>query len=125
MLAECRHHRKPLASAVAGKRLRSAGGVGILPRGLAMEESLTDIAQEHGIVLALKFGSSVTGQEHPRSDVDLAVLLDRANVTLAFSHSSRIASSISRLSITPTRFFSRRSPTTANSFTALLRGFRR
>ena len=46
-----------------------------------MEESLTDIAQKHGIVLALKFGSSVTGQEHPRSDVDLAVLLDRANVT--------------------------------------------
>jgi predicted nucleotidyltransferase len=46
-----------------------------------MEKGLKDIAQMHGIVLALKFGSSVTGQEHPRSDVDLAVLLDRSDVT--------------------------------------------
>jgi uncharacterized protein len=47
-----------------------------------MQEALHDIAKKHGIVLALKFGSSVTGQVHPRSDVDLAVLLDRSNVTL-------------------------------------------
>lgn len=46
-----------------------------------MEEDLKDIAEKHGIVLALKFGSSVTGQEHPGSDLDLAVLLDRSNVT--------------------------------------------
>jgi predicted nucleotidyltransferase len=46
-----------------------------------MEADLKDIAQKHGIVIALKFGSSVTGQEHPRSDVDLAVLLDRSNLT--------------------------------------------
>jgi predicted nucleotidyltransferase len=47
-----------------------------------MEENLKDIAQKHGIVLALKFGSSVTGQVHPKSDVDLAILLDRSNLTL-------------------------------------------
>ena len=47
-----------------------------------METSLTAIAQKHGIVLALKFGSSVTGREHAKSDLDLAVLLDRSNVTL-------------------------------------------
>jgi uncharacterized protein len=47
-----------------------------------MQENLRDIAQKHGIVLALKFGSSVTGREHPKSDVDLAILLDRSNVTL-------------------------------------------
>ena len=47
-----------------------------------MQRNLKDIAKEHGVVLALKFGSSVTGQVHPKSDVDLAILLDRPNVTL-------------------------------------------
>ncbi|RPI07338.1 MAG: hypothetical protein EHM71_10820 [Zetaproteobacteria bacterium] len=47
-----------------------------------MQQALTDIAKKHGIVLALKFGSSVTGQVHPGSDVDLAILLDRSHVTL-------------------------------------------
>jgi uncharacterized protein len=47
-----------------------------------MQEDLKDIAQKHGIVLALKFGSSVTGQVHPKSDVDLAVLLDRSAISL-------------------------------------------
>ena len=47
-----------------------------------MDAGLKDIAQKHGIVLALKFGSSVTRQDHPRSDVDLAILLDRSNITL-------------------------------------------
>ena len=61
--------------------MRSAAGVGILRLGVTMEKHLADIAQKHGILLALKFGSSVTGQEHPRSDVDVAVLLDRSNVT--------------------------------------------
>ena len=47
-----------------------------------MQRNLKDIAKEHGVVLALKFGSSVTGQVHPKSDVDLAILLDRSNITL-------------------------------------------
>jgi predicted nucleotidyltransferase len=47
-----------------------------------MQEDLKSIARKHGIVLALKFGSSVTGQVHPKSDVDLAILLDRSNITL-------------------------------------------
>ena len=47
-----------------------------------MDAGLKDIAEKHGIVLALKFGSSVKRQEHPRSDVDLAILLDRSNITL-------------------------------------------
>lgn len=45
-----------------------------------MEKRLRGIAQKHGVVLVLKFGSSVTGREHPGSDVDLAVLLDRSDV---------------------------------------------
>jgi len=47
-----------------------------------MQEHLKDIAQKHGIVHVLKFGSSVPGREHPKSDVDLAILLDQPNVTL-------------------------------------------
>jgi len=47
-----------------------------------MKEDLKDIAQKHGIVLVLKFGSSVTGRTHLRSDVDLAILLDRSTITL-------------------------------------------
>ena len=35
------------------------------------------IAKKHGIILLLRFGSSVTGMLHERSDVDLAVLLER------------------------------------------------
>jgi predicted nucleotidyltransferase len=38
---------------------------------------LEKIAHRHGVELILKFGSMVTGRVHPRSDVDLAVLLDR------------------------------------------------
>jgi len=47
-----------------------------------MPEELKEIAQKHGIVLVLKFGSSVTGRTYPKSDVDLAVLLDRSTITL-------------------------------------------
>jgi len=47
-----------------------------------MQEALRDIAQKQGILLVLKFGSSVTGRMHPKSDVDLAVLLDRSTITL-------------------------------------------
>ena len=47
-----------------------------------MQEGLEDIAQKQGIVLVLKFGSSVTGRMHPKSDVDLAILLDRSTITL-------------------------------------------
>ena len=39
--------------------------------------ALEQIAHRHGIELILEFGSVVTGQIHPRSDHDLAVLLDR------------------------------------------------
>jgi predicted nucleotidyltransferase len=56
-----------------------------------MREALGDIAKKHGIVLVLKFGSSVTGRVHPRSDVDIAVLLDRPNVTL-HEHSALLQS---------------------------------
>jgi predicted nucleotidyltransferase len=34
------------------------------------------VASRHGIVLLLQFGSTVTGQTHAKSDVDLAVLLE-------------------------------------------------
>lgn len=40
-------------------------------------EQIAPIAEKHGIILLLRFGSSVTGRLHERSDVDLAVLLER------------------------------------------------
>lgn len=45
-------------------------------------EQLASAAKKHGILLLLQFGSSVTGQLHMRSDVDLAVLLERAPASL-------------------------------------------
>ena len=68
-----------------------------------MQSDIQDIARKHGVVLALKFGSSVTGQVHPKSDVDLAVLLDRSAISLrehtdllqTSNRSSRMARSIS------------------------------
>jgi predicted nucleotidyltransferase len=44
---------------------------------------LERIARTYGIRLLLQFGSTVTGQVHPKSDVDLAVVLDRAPLGLA------------------------------------------
>jgi predicted nucleotidyltransferase len=40
-------------------------------------EQIGPIAEKHGIILLLRFGSSVTGTVHERSDVDLAALLER------------------------------------------------
>jgi predicted nucleotidyltransferase len=40
---------------------------------------IDQIAKRHGIELIVEFGSVVTGHVHPRSDVDLAVLLHRAS----------------------------------------------
>ena len=44
-------------------------------------EDLEQIARRHGIELLLEFGSMVTGQVHPRSDLDLAVLFNRPVVS--------------------------------------------
>jgi predicted nucleotidyltransferase len=44
---------------------------------------LERLARTYGIRLVLQFGSSVTGRLHPGSDVDVAVLLDRPQLTLA------------------------------------------
>lgn len=41
-----------------------------------------DIARKHGIALMLEFGSAMTGRLHPRSDLDLAVLLRQARISL-------------------------------------------
>jgi predicted nucleotidyltransferase len=41
---------------------------------------LEPIAKRHGILLALQFGSLVSGKTHARSDVDIAVLLDHSEV---------------------------------------------
>ena len=40
-----------------------------------MQNELAAIAKKHGILLALQFGSSVTGKTHGRSDLDIAVLM--------------------------------------------------
>ena len=46
------------------------------------DDDLDRIAHAYGIRLLLQFGSSVTGKVHPRSDVDLGVLLERPSLTL-------------------------------------------
>ncbi len=43
---------------------------------------LADIARRHGIRLLLQFGSSVSGTAHPRSDVDLAALVEQPSLSL-------------------------------------------
>lgn len=43
---------------------------------------LDQIARKHGILLILQFGSSITGKVHARSDVDVAVLVDRPRLSL-------------------------------------------
>ncbi len=45
-----------------------------------MAEDLGTIAERHGLVLVLQFGSTVAGTAHERSDVDLAVLCRRAEL---------------------------------------------
>lgn len=42
---------------------------------------LAGVAHKHGIRLLLQFGSTVGGQVHARSDVDLGVLLDQLTPT--------------------------------------------
>ena len=37
-----------------------------------------DIARRHGLALVVQFGSTVSGTVHEKSDVDVAVLFDRA-----------------------------------------------
>lgn len=41
-------------------------------------QSLADVAAAHGVELVVQFGSTTTGTTHAGSDVDLAVLLERA-----------------------------------------------
>lgn len=48
----------------------------------SMSERLASIVSRHGIRLLLQFGSSVTGRMHTGSDVDLAVLVERAPESL-------------------------------------------
>jgi uncharacterized protein len=43
---------------------------------------LGEIAERHGIRMLLQFGSTVTGQVHERSDVDLGVMLERPSIGL-------------------------------------------
>ncbi len=40
---------------------------------------LSRIAQKYDLRLVLAFGSSVTGQRHPRSDLDIAVRFDHSH----------------------------------------------
>src|SRR4051812_19806014 len=41
-------------------------------------DRLPELARRHGIRLLLQFGSSISGHVHSRSDIDFAVLMDRA-----------------------------------------------
>jgi predicted nucleotidyltransferase len=53
-------------------------------------DKLAGVARKHGILLAVQFGSSVSGQVHQASDVDVAVLLERAPGSLQ-AHADLIA----------------------------------
>lgn len=44
--------------------------------------ALGDIARRYGLALVIRFGSTVTGQTHPGSDLDLGVLFERLPQTL-------------------------------------------
>lgn len=46
-------------------------------------QRLDDIARRHGILLLLQIGSTLTGHARHDSDLDLAVLLERAPATLS------------------------------------------
>jgi predicted nucleotidyltransferase len=46
-------------------------------------DRLADVARTHGVLLAVQFGSSVSAHTHPGSDVDIAVLLERAPTSLS------------------------------------------
>jgi predicted nucleotidyltransferase len=54
------------------------------------QDRLGEIATRHGIRLLVRFGSTVTGREHAQSDLDLAVLLERAPESLA-EHADLVA----------------------------------
>lgn len=42
------------------------------------ERRLAEVARKHGILLAVQFGSSISGRMHAASDIDIAVQLERA-----------------------------------------------
>ena len=46
-----------------------------------MQAELSATAMKYGVLLILQFGSSVTAKIHARSDVDIAVLLDRPEIS--------------------------------------------
>ncbi len=46
------------------------------------QQRLEAIAAKHRVRLILQFGSTVSGKVHPRSDVDLAVLLEKPELSL-------------------------------------------
>lgn len=48
-----------------------------------MSVDLDRIVCAHGIRMLLQFGSTVTGRVHAKSDVDLAVVLERPSSTIA------------------------------------------
>jgi predicted nucleotidyltransferase len=47
-----------------------------------MDRRLEEIARKYRARLILQFGSTVSGKTHPRSDADIAVLLDQPDLSL-------------------------------------------
>jgi predicted nucleotidyltransferase len=50
---------------------------------MSYETDIARIAEKHGLVLLVWFGSSVSGKMHVRSDIDLGVLSGRVPLPLA------------------------------------------
>lgn len=48
---------------------------------MAAAADLEPIARKYGVRLLLQFGSSVTGNVHPGSDIDIAMLLERPGLS--------------------------------------------
>lgn len=63
--------------------------------GCVMQDELRAVAKKYGIRLLLRFGSSVTGKTHVRSDVDIAALLDRP--TISFQEHGGLLHDLQRL----------------------------
>lgn len=61
----------------------------------AEKQALEDIASRHRVRLVLQFGSSLTGKTHPRSDIDLGILIDGS--ALSFREHAELAHELQAL----------------------------
>ncbi len=49
----------------------------------APKEGLASLSKKYGVRLIIQFGSTVAGHVHPKSDLDLAILFEKPDLSLA------------------------------------------